>query len=63
MGGNGLIVSFEGIMVMPMRLGRLQRQSRRAFRLASHRKCPLRARLLVLGETDASLSDLVPPPS
>src|SRR5947209_16882470 len=29
MGGNGLIVSFGE--VMPMRLGRLQRQSRRAF--------------------------------
>jgi hypothetical protein len=29
MGGNGLIVSFG--KVMPMRLGRLQRQSRRAF--------------------------------
>src|SRR5262245_56998098 len=29
MGGNGLIVSFGEIM--PMRLGRLQRQSRRAF--------------------------------
>src|SRR5262245_14074189 len=34
-GRNGLIVSFEGIMVMPMRLGRLQRQSRRAFRASA----------------------------
>src|SRR5262245_33632140 len=30
MGGNGLIVSFGEVMPMP--LGRLQRQSRRAFR-------------------------------
>ena len=33
MGGNGLIVSFEE--VMPKRLGRLQRQSQRAFRASA----------------------------
>ena len=35
MGGNGVIVGFGEIMVMPMRLGRLQRQSRRAFRASA----------------------------
>ena len=53
MGGNGLIVSFGA--VMPMRLGRLQRQSRRAFcASAAAGSVHLRACWLVLSETDAN---------
>ena len=53
MGGNGLIVSFGE--VMPMRLGRLQRQSRRAFwASAAPEVSTSELAGWVLGETDAS---------
>ena len=61
MGGNGLIVSFGE--VMPMRLGRLQRQNRRAFRASAVLQVSPQSLLAGVGRRRRTSRRAPPPPS